>query len=34
MTKWVQITIDDVAELDSLVPHIKASYELALDESD
>jgi hypothetical protein len=34
VTKWVQITIDDVAELDSLVPHIKASYESALKESD
>lgn len=34
VTKWVQITIDDVAELDSLVPHIRASYESALEESD
>ena len=34
VTKWVQITIDDVAELDSLVPHIKASYESALEKSD
>lgn len=29
--KWVQITIDDLAELDSLVPYIKASYESALE---
>lgn len=34
VTKWVQITIDDGAELDSLVPHIKASYESAREESD
>jgi hypothetical protein len=34
VTKWVQITINDVAELDSLVPHIKASYASALKESD
>ncbi len=34
VTKWVQITIDDVSTLDSLVPHIKASYETALEESD
>ncbi len=34
VTKWVQITIDDVAALDSLGPHIEASYEAALEESD
>jgi len=34
VTKWVQISIDDVVEIDSLVPHIKASYETALEESD
>jgi hypothetical protein len=34
VTKWEQITIDDVTELDSLVPHINASYESALEESD
>lgn len=33
VTKWVQITINDVAALGSLVPHIKASYESALAES-
>ena len=33
VTKWVQVTIDDLAGLDSLVPHIKASYESALEES-
>lgn len=33
VAKWVQITIDDVAALDSLVPHIEASYEVALEES-
>jgi len=32
--KWVQITIDDTADLDSLAPNIKASYESALEESD
>lgn len=34
VTKWVQVTIDDVAELDALVPHITASYERALEESE
>lgn len=34
VTKWVKVTIDNVALLDSLVPHIKASYEAALTESD
>ncbi|MUV56590.1 TfoX/Sxy family protein [Halogeometricum sp. CBA1124] len=34
VTKWTQVTIDDVAELDPLIPHIKASYESALGESD
>lgn len=34
VTKWVQITIDDTADLDSLAPNIKASYESALEESD
>lgn len=33
VTKWLQVTIEDVAELDSLLPHIKASYESALQES-
>ena len=33
VTKWVQITITDVAKLDSLVPHVRASYESALEES-
>ncbi|WP_435074702.1 TfoX/Sxy family protein [Halorubrum sp. HHNYT27] len=33
VTKWVQVTIDDVDTLDTLVPHIKASYESALEES-
>lgn len=32
VTKWLQFTIDDVAVLDSLIPHIKASYESALAE--
>lgn len=34
VTKWVQVTIDDVAALDSLVPDIEASYESARAESD
>ncbi len=34
VTKWVQVTMDDVDALDSLVPHIKASYESALEEAD
>lgn len=34
VTKWVQIAIDDVARLDSLVPHIRASYESGREESD
>lgn len=34
VTKWVQVAIDDVDELDSLVPHVRASYESALAESD
>ena len=33
VTKWVQVIINDVAALDSLVPHLKASYESALEES-
>jgi hypothetical protein len=33
VTRWVQVTIDDVAVLDSLVPHIRASYKSALEES-
>lgn len=33
VTKWVQVTIEDVADLDELVPHVKASYESALEES-
>jgi hypothetical protein len=33
VTRWVQITVDDGAELDSLVPHVEASYESALAES-
>ena len=33
VTKWVQVTIDDVDALDALVSHIKASYESALEES-
>lgn len=31
---WVQVTIEDVADLDALVSHVKASYESALEESD
>ncbi|MDX1748448.1 MAG: TfoX/Sxy family protein [Halobacteriales archaeon] len=31
--KWVQVTVDDVADLRALVPHVKASYESALSES-
>lgn len=33
VTKWVQVIIEDPAELDDLVPYIKASYESALEES-
>lgn len=30
--KWVQVTIEDVAALESLAPHVEASYEAALAE--
>lgn len=33
VTKWVQVTIDDVAMLDSLEPHVRASYDSARSES-
>lgn len=33
VTKWVQVTIDDLAALNTLVPHIEASYESAREES-
>ena len=34
VTKWVQVTVDDVAELDALAPHVEASYEAALEAAD
>ncbi len=33
VTKWVQITVEAGSELDSLIPHIEASYESALEET-
>jgi hypothetical protein len=33
VTKWVQVTVDP-EDLDSLRPHVRASYESALAESD
>jgi hypothetical protein len=34
VTKWVQVAVDDAADLDSLVPHVRASYESALEAAD
>lgn len=34
VTKWVQVTIEHMNDLDALAPHVKASYESALKESD
>lgn len=34
VTTWVYVSIEDVADLDALVPHVKASYESALAEAD
>lgn len=34
VTKWVQVTVDDGSDLDSLRPYVRASYEAAHGEPD
>lgn len=31
---WVQVPVEEVSDLDTLVPHVRASYESALADSD